>query len=474
MRYLPKHLQTLPLALIGVLFCCMPAAMAQTGDHDELAEIRAMVEAMKTDYENRIAELERRLEAAERGAAPARSTAAQGGSVTAGNAFNPQISVVLDGNYYHDELGGEGASLVGEAFQPSHPGHGDHGHEHGGGQTNGMNLRTAEFAFTATVDPYFDASAFVAIEGEDIHLEEGWFATRALPYGLRLKGGKFLSDVGYINNKHEHQWDFADQNLAYLNLLGDHGLQDTGVQLTWLPELPVYTLLGMEILQGDQERVGAFVGDADERAELGLSEQKDGPRMVSVFAKLSPELGYDHALQIGGWFAHNRQHQEIHDEELFEVGLEGQADIYGLDLVYKYDNAESYGYGDISVQAEYLRSVKDLTVRGGDPAIVGESRKLTTDGLYVQGFYGFRPRWQAGLRYDALGLTNKAGGDVGESFGSSDRWSAVLTWTPTEFSRFRMQYSYNDILTDAGASETFNTFWLQFLMSLGTHGAHQF
>ena len=61
MRYLPKHLQTLPLALIGVLFCCMPAAMAQTGDHDELAEIRAMVEAMKTDYENRIAELERRV-----------------------------------------------------------------------------------------------------------------------------------------------------------------------------------------------------------------------------------------------------------------------------------------------------------------------------------------------------------------------------------------------------------------------------
>ena len=474
MRYLTKPLNTIPLVLLGVLCGTSSVALAQSAGSDELAEIRSMVEAMKTDYETRIAELEARLAAAEQSASRGSSVALRGGSVSAGNAFNPQISVILDGNYYHDELGGEGAALIGEAFQPSHPGHGHDEHEHGGGQTNGMNLRTAEFAFTATVDPYFDASAFIAIEGEDIHLEEGWFATRALPYGLRLKGGKFLSDVGYLNNKHEHQWDFADQNLAYLNLLGDHGLQDTGVQLTWLPDLPVYTLLGAELLQGDQERVGAFVDDADERSDLGLADQEDGPRMFSVFAKLSPELGYDHTLQVGGWYAHNRQHQEIHDEALAEVGLEGQADLYGLDLVYKYDNAESYGKGDLSLQAEYLRSVKDLTVRGGDPLAIGESRKLTTDGLYVQGLYGFRPRWQAGLRYDALGLTNKVSGDASERFDSSDRWTAVLTWTPTEFSRFRMQYSYNDILTEAGTSETFNTIWLQFLMSLGTHGAHQF
>ena len=196
--------------------------------------------------------------------------------------------------------------------------------------------------------------------------------------------------------------------------------------------------------------------------------------MVSLFAKVSPDLGYDHALQIGGYLVHNDQHQEIHEEGAFETGLEGDADLYGLDIVYRYDNAAAYGLGDISLQAEYLRSVKDLTVRAGDPLAIGQSRTLTTDGFYVQGLYGFRQRWQVGLRYDALGLTNKVTGDINERFDDSDRWTAVLTWTPTEFSRFRMQYSYNDILTEAGVSETFNTVWLQFLMSLGTHGAHQF
>lgn len=476
MRYQDLRKPAYSLLLTSLLLCHPVDAAAQQAAGDELAEIRAMVTAMKADYETRIAALEARLAAAEVNsvARPTASPTLQSGSVTAGTKFNPQISVVLDGNYYHDGLGGEGARLVGEVAQPSHPTHGGEDHDHGGGQANGANLRTAEFAFSGAVDPYFDAAAFLAVEGEEIHLEEAWLSTRALPYGLRLKAGKFLSDIGYWNNKHEHQWDFADQNLAYLNLLGDHGLQDTGVQLTWLPKTPIYTLLGVEILQGDQERVGAFVNDDAEREALNLSDQKDGPRMWSLFAKLSPDLGYDHALQLGASYVYNSQHQEIHDEPLFETGLEGDAELFGLDLVYKYDNAAAYGYRDLSIQAEYLRSIKDLTVRAGDPLAIGARSELTTDGLYVQGVYGFRPRWQLGLRYDVLGLTNEVTGDISERWDSSDRWTAALTWTPTEFSRLRMQYSHNDLVTESGMTETFNTFWMQFLVSLGTHGAHRF
>ena len=119
----------------------------------------------------------------------------------------------------------------------------------------------------------------LAIDGDGtVDLEEGWFQTRSLPYGLKIKGGKFLSDFGYINKQHPHQWDFADQNLPYLNLLGDHGLQDTGVQVTWLPDLPVYTLLGFEALQGDQEVFGATLSN-DEQGLLDLDDTKDGPRL---------------------------------------------------------------------------------------------------------------------------------------------------------------------------------------------------
>jgi hypothetical protein len=454
---------------------------AQTGDA-EIEEIKRLIAEMKTDYEQRIAELEQRLAAAEAAAtSPTEdvtrtSATTRAGSVTAGSAFNPQISAILDGNFYYDDIDGRGGSVLSNAAQPSQPGHSPHDeHGHAEGPSNGMNLRSVELAFMAAVDPYFDAAAFIAVEGNGaVDIEEAWFATRALPGGLRFKGGKFLSEFGYLNKKHEHQWEFADQNLPYLNLLGDHGLQDVGAQLTWLPETPFYTLLGVEVLQGDQERVGTFVEDDAERAELGLSDQEDGPRMWTVLAKVSPDLGYNHALQVGGSYVHNRQHQEIHGEGATETGLEGSADLWGLDLVYKYDNAAAWGHRDVYLQAEYLRSIKDLIVRGGDPASVGNARQFTTDGLYVQGTYGFAPRWQAGLRYDVLGLTNEVTGDLNASVDSSDRWTGALTWSPTEFSRFRMQYSYSDILTQAGEREKFNAIWLQFLMSMGTHGAHDF
>jgi hypothetical protein len=352
--------------------------------------------------------------------------------------------------------------------------------------------------------------------------------------GSKVKGGKFLSDFGYINRQHPHQWDFVDQNLPYLNLLGFHGIQDTGLQLTWLPDLPFYTLIGAEALQGDGEIFGATVSD-EEQQEFNLGDTMDGPRLFTAFAKFAPEIGENHALQFGVSYAHADQQQAVqtymhhhdddehghddghdddhdhdhdhdhdddhdHDEhrlaasddhddehdddhdhgdgvtdELFERGLAGDADLWGIDLVYKYDVPGAYGKGDIKFQAEYLRSIKDMTVRSsGDADEIGSSRKFTTDGLYAQATYGFLPRWKAGIRYDVLGLTNKVSGGFGESFGSSDRWTADVTWNLSEFSALRAQYAYNDILVSEDERERFGAFYLQFLMSLGSHGAHKF
>jgi len=469
-----------------VLVLTLVMASVAAGAESDIESLRAELDALRAEYEARLSELEGRLDAAEQKVAAAQATApttttepdtaaitavaaattsSSSDTVTSGNAFNPQISLILDGNYYHDGLGGSGSSLIGEAFQPSQPAHEHEGHEHSA-LANGFNLREAELAFSATVDPYFDAGAYFAFTGDDVEIEEAWFQTRALPHGLKLKGGRFFSDFGYINRQHPHQWDFVDQNLPYLNLLGDHGLQDNGLQLTWLPELPVYTLVGAELLQGDQERFGSFVVDDEHRDELGLSDRKDGPRLISTFIKLGPDLGYDHAMQIGASYAHNRQHQEE------ALAAEGDANLWGLDFIYKYDNPAPWGQRDLTLQAEYLWTRKDLLVRSGDDA--GADVDLTTDGYYLQGVYGLAPRWQMGLRYDVLGATNQIRGATRLDFDQSDRWTVVLTWVPSEFSLFRFQYASSDILVEPGEREQFDAFWLQFLLSLGTHGQHRF
>ncbi len=108
------------------------------------------------------------------------------------------------------------------------------------------------------------------------------------------------------------------------------------------------------------------------------------------------------------------------------------------------------------------------------PEQIGSGRTFTTDGLYAQATYGFLPKWKAGLRYDVLGLTNEVSGGRSASFGSSDRWTADITWNLSEFSQLRAQYAYNDILVAEDERERFNAFYLQFLVSLGSHGAHEF
>ena len=518
----------------------IPAAApmnAQAAGDAELAALRAELDEMKTQYETRIRQLEARLADAEQAAArAARSAEAAAGraepaavgaaaslpmtaprvmpaaattrgrgafdALTSGTAFNPQIAVILDGNYYQDGIDGEGATLVGQAYRPGvvvhdhdsgedHD-HADDGHAHGVA-TNGFNFREAELSFSATVDPYFDAATYLSIDGDgNVNLEEAYFESRALPYGLKVKGGRFLSGFGYHNDKHPHQWDFVDQNLPYLNLLGFHGLQDTGLQLTWLPELPVYTLFGVEALQGDQEVFGTTLGE-DEQDALNLGDSDDGPRLFTAFAKVAPEIGRNHALQFGLSYAHSIQHQavqththadeedeHVHEddgvtEELHETGLAGDADLWGVDVVYKYDGGGAHGQGDLKLQAEYLRSIQDLTVRASaHPEQLGNKRTYTTDGLYAQAVYGFAPKWKAGLRYDVLGLTNEVSGAVDDSFGSSDRWTLDVTWSPSEFSQLRAQYAWNDILVEPGERESFGAFYLQFLMSLGSHGAHAF
>lgn len=390
------------------------------------------------------------------------------------NAFNPQISVILDGVYYDDSLNGDGLDLLREAegIHHVHDHDEDHGHDHGD-LDPGFNLRETEIVFSAAVDPYFDAWVTAVIDADgDTELEEAWVRTRSLPAGLTIKAGKFFSGIGYANAQHPHQWDFVDQNLPYLSLLGDHGLNDTGVQLTWLPDWGTYTLFGLEALQGDQEVLGATVDDHEH-----LDEADDGPRLYTAFVKVSPELGYDHALQLGASYVYASQHQEVHEAPV-EHALDGDMTLWGLDLVYKYDAPRAYGAGDFKLQGEYLYQTKDLTLRYHEtnPTRVGAGREFAEDGFYLQGVYGIAPRWQLGLRYDALGLgVNEKSGDgiPTEDMDASERWTAALTWAPTEFSRLRLQLARARIATHEG-DEHFNAVYVQYLISLGSHGAHTF
>jgi outer membrane receptor protein involved in Fe transport len=109
---------------------------------------------------------------------------------------------------------------------------------------------------------------------------------------------------------------------------------------------------------------------------------------------------------------------------------------------------------------------------------------LNTDqsGWYAQGVWQFMPRWRVGYRYDRLdfgtvtnGIVNNGLGPVAADFPvladhSPSRNTGMIDWSPSEFSRLRVQYTSDK----SRIGVTDNQIIVQYIMSLGAHGAHKF
>jgi len=96
-------------------------------------------------------------------------------------------------------------------------------------------------------------------------------------------------------------------------------------------------------------------------------------------------------------------------------------------------------------------------------------------GLYTQLLWGFRPRWETGLRFEYAKGSDDAliPRDADPLRDERYRVSPLLTWRPTEYSRLRLQYNYDDADFLEG-SDPAHSVWLGFDASFGAHPAHKY
>ena len=91
------------------------------------------------------------------------------------------------------------------------------------------------------------------------------------------------------------------------------------------------------------------------------------------------------------------------------------------------------------------------------------------------------PLWRVGYRYDRLdsGTTNvgliNSGALPGTDFPGLQSYTPVrntlmFDFSPSEFSRFRLQFAQDKSRSGFSDNEVF----LQYIVSLGAHGAHKF
>ncbi|MEW8026455.1 MAG: hypothetical protein AB2806_01765 [Candidatus Thiodiazotropha sp.] len=377
------------------------------------------------------------------------------------NLFNPDISLILDGRFgaFDNESDYElpGFMLGGEA----------------GRGEEGFHLGHNELAISANVDDLFYGKLTAAIadhEGDtEVELEEAFIETAALGNGLNIKAGRFFSAIGYLNQQHGHAWDFADAPLVYRGLFGNQ-LIDDGLQVSWVAPTDIYLQLGGELLRGERFPAG------------GASN--DGKGAGTLFAKIGGDIGESHAWQLGlsHWRAEVEErtsggHQ--HEGEAEEIPTySGDSKVTGIDFVWKWAPLGNASQRNFKLQGEYFIRDEEGDVIMDDGSESPESTTYDGDqeGWYLQGIYQFMPRWRVGLRYDRLESDNKGSDEevlaeagLDNEGHKPERITLMGDYAHSEFSRLRLQYARDDSYEDADG-----ILMLQFVMSLGPHGAHRF
>lgn len=452
----------------GLAGLCLGAAMfgvclpAHADEREDIQSLRQEIERLKQENQanqEKLKVLEQRLDQAESTPPPAAAPAVAQATPATGNALNPAISLILQGAYLNKTRDPDHNGVTGFELP----------HEYGL-QRRGFSLGESELSLAAAIDPYLFGSFTASITGDgDVEVEEAYAQTVGLAHGLTLKGGRFFSGIGYENGIHQHAWDFYDAPLVYQVLLGTEAsgnYGDDGVQLRWLAPSDVFLELGAELGRG--------------RSFPTTDRNDNGIGAWSLFAHVGDDIGVSQSYRAGISWLHTQTSQRSFDNPEFFTGaaansiFSGNSDLFILDGIWKYAPNGDPSHTNLKLQGELFWRLEDGHSTYADLLATRDASSTSQGGMYLQAVYQFMPRWRAGVRGDWLFSGHVDYGDNADYLPRSDydprKWSAMLDFSPTEFSRFRLQAELDQTLQNRNDT----VILLQYIYSLGAHGAHSF
>lgn len=321
----------------------------------------------------------------------------------------------------------------------------------------GFNLQQLELSASSIVDPYFrfDANIVFALEG--VEVEEAYGTTLDLPAGLQARFGQFLHRFGRLNSTHPHSWDFVDQPFALGRVFGSEGGRGLGLEVSWLTPLPWYVeLVGTATEATGEDTARSFYGEHDQEIE-SLADFLY-VTAIKQFFPLNDDLSLLWGLSAA--LGPNPTSQD------------NRTDVYGTDVYLKYRPVTRESQLRVAWQSEVFYRRRQIP-----------DDLLQDWSLYTEIAIGLTKRWGLAGRYEfgspARDFEGRTTAPDGSGLDDLDpawtenrhRFAANVAFWPTEFSRFRLQGSY-DMPTwlDRGIWSTF----LAAELVIGAHGAHQF
>ncbi|MEC8896218.1 MAG: hypothetical protein VX675_07830 [Planctomycetota bacterium] len=355
----------------------------------------------------------------------------------------------------------------------------------------GFTFQGLELGIQGAIDPYLslDAAIHYTIDAatNDSHFEmvEAFLTSSQLPLGLHEKGihleaGQMLTEFGVHNPTHLHERNWMDQPVINSRIFGSDGMRGMGMRVgidkptSWLSRLH----LGIQDASG--ETMTSFNSSAEGETIGGISAIENEVKGLEDFVYLirterniaGPTGETNWVLGASGLCGPNA------------TGADGRTIVLGADISMKWTPRENNdGWPYLIWQTEIMRRRFMLGEgapgdgQGGALQIgengISESDNLMDWGGYSQVLWGYRENWAVGLRYEyASGSSSPVDSSSDPRRDDRQRFSPVLIWTPTEFSRFRLQYNYD--LAEHLDESPVHSIWVGMEVYFGEHtaGAH--
>jgi len=458
--------QSVSMFLLVIGFFALEPNQVWAEEGDEISEIKAELERLREMYEDAIGRLEGRIEELE--ARPAVSQVTQTetprqpeeerapvSTVSSGisgksNAFNPLIGIVFNGRYANFQRDPEQYQIPGfPLFGEAGPG------------PEGFSLGETELNFSANVNDLFYASTTIALdaseEGVEVELEEAFIQTLSLPSGFTLKAGRFFAALGYLNENHAHTDNFAIRPLPYQVFLGGENYNDDGVQVAVVLPTTTYIQLGGGIFRGGDFPAGGA--------------QNDGAGAFTGFARFGGDIGLSHSWLAGVSYLYAKADGQMFGEpgDVFPdlLSFTGKTELFIAHFKYQWSPQGN-------IKRKYITLIGEFLLRNRDGTYNGIAYNGTDSGFYIEGMYKFTQGWRAGYRFSQLNPENSISAMLLptnlNSLGMTPRTHEfAIDWARNEFSLVRLQFT-----RDLSSLFPDNRIFLQFIMAIGAHGAHNF
>lgn len=320
-------------------------------------------------------------------------------------------------------------------------------------------LRTIELFAAAEVDPFARAYVIAAGHSESINqpesegfgkasfeIEEAAIQTTSLPFNVSVRGGRFFADWGFLGRRHAHDLPQIDVPPSIAQLYGQN--RTDGFEVSWLAPTELY----FQVTGG----WGFNFGQLGEGPLTPFRQQITNKSNIFGSMRTYYDIDDDNNIELGfsAVYAPQGRVPDAEERALLAVDENDPIERHTLSWDFHY-RWYPLGRGlrqSLAFHGEILwdygqgrRDVFGNTVSRGAWAGYG----------YLE--YRISKRWRPGFRFDYHQLpseprivTNTFTGMAGSTVNADGKqtdvrtWSPYVTFYPSEFQRFILQYNRSD------------------------------